>query len=476
MSADTPREATPIPADTGAPSDLADDRSERLDEPIEVADRHRFDKARDTLEETLGRLRGCSPKERERLQAEFAQLGDMLAKLDGGFVEIVVFGEISTGKSALINALAGAQVASVDVQGGWTRDVQRTAWERCEYRIPGFRGGGVLLVDTPGINEVQGAERADKALEAARRADLLLFVTDSDLNDVEYRALEGLLALRKPLLVVLNKQDLYTREQRQRLMQVLRDERLAGRVPADSIIPTSADPREKEYVLTDAQGNERSEWRRPLPEIDQLKERILTILDREGLSLVALNAAMYAADKSDRIAALRVELRDAMANRVIASYAATKALVVGLTPPAADIIGGGLVDVSMVGVLGRIYGIDLSWAHAQRLAAAIGKAAGWVLIGEMTSYAVAALFKGATFGLATPLTAIPQGAASGFASYIVGKAAKYYFEHGASWGGRSPKGVVAEILEATDKDSVIAHLKDEIRRKILHNPHARGES
>jgi uncharacterized protein (DUF697 family) len=185
---------------------------------------------------------------------------------------------------------------------------------------------------------------------------------------------------------------------------------------------------------------------------------------------------MYAADQSDRIAALRIELRNHLANRVIGGYAAVKALVVGWSPAAVDIIGGGLVDASMVGVLSKIYGLDLSWQHARKLAGAIGQAAGWVILGETVSYLGASLFKGLTLGLATPLTAIPQGAASGFASYIVGQSAKYYFEHGASWGGRSPKAVVQEILEQTDRESVLGHLKDEIKQKILFNPHARKSS
>lgn len=451
---------------------VPDDSS--LDPHAESAnDRDQFSKARHSLEETLGKLRGCTAQERTQLQNEFAALSDMLAKLDGGQVEIVVFGEISTGKSALINALAGEAVASVDVQGGWTRDVQRTAWNACEYRIPGFKNSSVLLVDTPGINEVRGGERAAAALEAARRADLILFVTDSDLNEVEHSALNELVELRKPLLVVLNKIDLYSPSQRERLLQVLREERLQGSLPSDCVITTSADPREREIVIEDAAGNQRSEWKKPQTQTAELKERILTMLDRDGLSLVALNAAMYAADKSDRIAALRVELRNTLADRVIFSYAAVKGLVVGFTPPVADIIGGGLVDVSMVGVLSRIYGIDLSWAHTRRLVSAIGKAVGLVLLGEAASHVVASVFKAMTFGLAMPLTAAPQAAASAFSSYIVGKAAKYYFEHGASWGGRSPKAVVTEILEQTDKDSVLAHLKDEIKRKMLFNPHSK---
>lgn len=432
-----------------------------------------FFKARQTLEDTLGKLRGCTTREKEYLQSEFAKLSDMIAKLDGGLVEIVVFGEISTGKSALINALAGEQVASVDVQGGWTRDVQRTEWKTCEYRIPGLKSSGVLLVDTPGINEVKGEERAEVALDAARRADLILFVTDSDLNDIEHSALTKLAALRKPMLVVLNKIDLYSPSQRERLLHVLREERLKGVLPPENVITTSADPREREVVIEDANGNERTEWRRPTANITELKERILTTLDREGLALVALNAAMYATDKSDRIAALRVELRDALANRVIISYAAVKGLIIACAPPAADIIGGSLVDVTMVGVLSRIYGIDMSWAHTRRLASAISKSVGWILIGGAASYFASTMFKAMTFGLSTVLTALPQFAAGGFSSYIVGKAAKYYFEHGASWGGKSPKAVVTEILAQTDKDSVLAHLKEEIKHTMLFNQHGK---
>ena len=67
---------------------------------------------------------------------------------------------------------------------------------------------------------------------------------------------------------------------------------------------------------------------------------------------------------------------------------------------------------------------------------------------------------------------VPQGAAAGFGSYIVGQAAKYYFEHGASWGNAAPKTVVRRILAETDKDSVLQHLKDEITKKISRNVHS----
>jgi hypothetical protein len=70
------------------------------------------------------------------------------------------------------------------------------------------------------------------------------------------------------------------------------------------------------------------------------------------------------------------------------------------------------------------------------------------------------------------VTAAPQGDAAGFGSYIVGQAARYYFQHGASWGNQSAKQVVSQILENTDKQSVIARLKSEILKKIAVNRHA----
>jgi uncharacterized protein (DUF697 family) len=193
------------------------------------------------------------------------------------------------------------------------------------------------------------------------------------------------------------------------------------------------------------------------------------------MALVALNAALFASDTSDRIASLRVQLRRRKADQVIWSYAVIKSLAVALNPyPIADVLGGSAVDATMIVALSHIYGLEMSWRHAQRLVAAIIKAAGWVVAGELTTHAISTFFKAVTAGYGVVLTALPQGAAAGYGSYIVGKAARYYLEHGASWGGNSPKSVVKSILRETDKQSVLDGLKDEIRRKLHLNPHAKA--
>ena len=60
-------------------------------------------------------------------------------------------------------------------------------------------------------------------------------------------------------------------------------------------------------------------------------------------------------------------------------------------------------------------------------------------------------------------------------SYVVGQAAKRYFEQGGSWGSDSPKSVVQDILNSTDRDSVVSHLKDSIGEKLNLNRHADDE-
>jgi small GTP-binding protein len=438
------------------------------------ADRHHraYSQAIASVRHAIMQFDGCSADEKAQLGRELADLESISRKLEMGHVEIVIFGEIDVGKSALINALVGQRVAEVDVRGGWTKDVWRASWNGSDYVVPGFEHSEVVLVDTPGINEVDGAARAGIAHTAAGRADLILFVTDSDLNHTEYLALRGLHELQKPLLLVLNKADNYTAEQRLQLRQGF-VERLRGVITDEDIVETAADPLPREYVIEAADGSTRSEMRQPPPRVESLKARILEVLERDGKALVALNAAMYAADRSDRIAALKVRMRDEQASKIIWSYAALKSIGVALNPiPAADVVGGSAVDVTMVVTLAHIYGISLTWTNARRLIESILKAAGWVMVGEMATHLAATVFKGLTFGAGTVLTALPQGAAAGYGSYIVGQAAKYYFEHGASWGGEAPKAVVARILEATDKQSVLQRLKSEINAKLQLNKHA----
>jgi uncharacterized protein (DUF697 family) len=341
-----------------------------------------------------------------------------------------------------------------------------------------FAAMQAAIAQFKGCNEAELRELAGDLDElghaAAARADLVIFVTDSDLNDTEYRALVELATSNKPLLLVLNKADLYRPDQLEDLLTLFRGTRLAGIVDPRNIVTAQADPRDVEYIIESADGRTRSEWRTPTPQVDEVRARIVELLAADGKALLALNAAIFAADKSDRMTALRVRYREEEAARTIWSFAVTKALAVSLNPMGVvDVIGGIAVDATMVVTLGRIYGISISTNNARSLATSIAKSAGLVTLFEAAVSWASSAFKALTVGFGTVVTAVPQGAAAGFGSFIVGQAARYYFQHGASWGGQSPKQVVTQILENTDKQSVLNHLKTEIVKKLAVNRHAK---
>lgn len=430
-----------------------------------------------SIKKTIESYEGCSEEERAALTREIAELRSIEDKLTSGRVDIVVFGEISKGKSSLINALIGKPVAKVDVRGGTTIDLRNWTWEDCSYQIPGLGDSHVVLVDTPGLNEVRGEDREKLAREASEKADLILFVVDGDLNSSEAATLIELVKTRKPVFVVLNKIDRYSRSDRERLLRIIRKERIPRQIDPDDVIPVSADPPEREVITIKPDGTETREWVKPAPEVENLRLRILEVLEHEGKALLVLNAALFTADRSDKLASVRVHLRDAKVNDIIMRFAVLKGTAVAFNPvPVADVLGGTACDFAMVYQLARVYGYSMSWNKARKLVNSIaGSVASMVAI-ELITHTAAGVFKGLTLGWGTVVTALPQGGVAAFGTYIVGQATKVYFENNASWGKGGPKPVVEELLKSIDKKSVLKELKDEIQKTIERNKHARRQA
>lgn len=117
---------------------------------------------------------------------------------------IGLFGRRNAGKSSLINAIAGQNVAVTSEVPGTTTDPVRKAMELLPI-------GPVLLVDTAGLDDEGelGAKRVDKTYEALRKCNLALVVADSTQGFTVFE--EDLLAQlnrrRIPAILVLNKCD-----------------------------------------------------------------------------------------------------------------------------------------------------------------------------------------------------------------------------------------------------------------------------
>lgn len=417
-----------------------------------------LDLARESLRELLDDDR-VPDDVRASLADDYRQVETMLDKLEHGHIHIAVFGRVSVGKSALVNALLDEQRFSTSPLHGETRTIQSGQWHE-------FRDGNVFLIDTPGINEVDGEAREQLAREVASRSDLVLFVVDGDLTQAEIDALRAIAKTRRPLLLVLNKTDRYTADERSSLHAAL-VRHADGMVPTDQIVEAAAQPAPQWIVRVDEDGKEIEEQRTRQPQVQQLRERLWEVLEREGKTLSALNASLFAGQLSDQVGQRILTARRTMGDRVIRTWCIAKGVAVALNPvPVADLAAAAIVDVSMVVHLSRAYGLPLNRAEAGGLVKTIG-AQMLLLMGTVwTVHFVASALKLGTGGLSAIVTGGAQGVVAYYSTYVVGRAAERYLANGKSWGDAGPKLAIKEILDSLDRDSIIDQAKADIRARL----------
>jgi GTP-binding protein Era len=396
---------------------------------------------------------------RDALADDYAQVEAMLDKLEHGHLHLAVFGRVSVGKSALLNALLGRDAFEVGVLHGTTTRATLRRWQET-------RADGVHLIDTPGINELSGEEREQLAFEVAGRSDLVLFVVDGDMTSIEVDALRLLAATQRPLLLVLNKADRYTPAQRAELVARL-VEHARGLVRPEDVVEVMARPAGERVLQVQADGSERELERARAPDVAALRRRILAILEAEGKTLAALNAALFAGRLADEVGTRLTELRRDLAARITRTYCLAKGVAVALNPvPVADLLAAAALDVALVTHLSRIYGLPLTRSEAGRLIATIAAQLAALMGAIWGVHLVASALKGASAGLSTLVTAGAQGALAWYATTLIARAAEQYLAAGKSWGEQGPKRVVQSIVESLDRDSILREARGEILARL----------
>jgi len=413
-----------------------------------------LDLAKESLSQLLDDSR-VPDSVRDVLRDEYKQLRTMLDKLEHGHLHIAVFGRVSVGKSSVLNALLGKEAFSVSILHGETKTEGIAEWQEVD-------AGGVYLIDTPGINEIDGEEREKLAHDVASRSDLLLFVVDSDLTDVELNALKMVADTKRPIILVVNKADQYNEEEILQLRNIIR-KRVIGIIAAENIVFTAASPSKQTVVYVDEDGNENETVRQRPVDIINLKARLWDIIEAEGKTLSALNASLFAGNLSEQLGEKLLATRKEVGEETIHMYCIGKGVAVALNPiPVADLLAAAAIDVSMIIHLSRIYGLPMSKSEAGDLIKVI---AGQMLAIYATFWAIhfaSSALKIGTGGLSTVVTGVAQGGVAWYSTLIVGRVAEEYLAKGKSWGETGPKLIVKNILDSLDRDSVMSEAKDEI--------------
>lgn len=120
-------------------------------------------------------------------------------------VHIGIFGRRNAGKSSIINAITGQNLAIVSDIKGTTTDPVLKAMELLPL-------GPVVIIDTPGLDDTGelGELRIQKAYQILNKTDIAVLVIDSvsGMTDVDAGILDRILKKEIPYVVVLNKSDL----------------------------------------------------------------------------------------------------------------------------------------------------------------------------------------------------------------------------------------------------------------------------
>ena len=370
------------------------------------------------------------------VQAEIkAAVDELDAKRQTQQLEIVAFGTISSGKSSLLNALAGRAVFQTNVVGGTT--VTRS-------EIPWPAGDRVVLVDTPGLAEIRGESRASESAAAAKNADLVLFVVDGPLKDYESELLGTLAAMEKRIVVCLNKEDWYDTPQRDELLRQLA-EQVSPAVKSADVVAVRSRPAKRRRVHVLSDGSEQDEEVAVEPDVAPLARRMMSIVERDGRELLLANLLLQSRGLVDEAKERVLATLDERADEVISKYMWAAGGAAAINPfPLLDLAGGSAITVKMVLDLANVYGQKIDTDTIVTLLGQLGKnfvaMVGATAAAPALAAAVGSMLKTVP-GIGTITGGVIQGLVQALVTRWIGRVFCQYFRNEM----QPPPGGLAEL-------------------------------
>lgn len=319
------------------------------------------------IEENLGAVRelGADGAFQPEIRKELDPIVEKFeSKQEAENLEIVAFGTVSSGKSAVLNLLAGRDVFRSDAKGG-------TTIHRGEVPWPG--DDRVVLVDTPGLGEIDGAEHVAIAADAAKDADLVLLVIDGPLRQHESMLLEKLADMEKRVIVCLNKTDWYDEQDATKLKQQLGDQ-LSRLVEADDLVTVQAAPTKRTRVRVTSDGQQIEEEVDVPPSIDLLSARMVAVVKHEGKAMLMANLLLQSRGLLEQARESVKQSLDRQAWKVVDRYTWSAGGVAALSPlPIVDLVAGCAISSKMVMDLAKVYRQEMDLDAAVSLLGQLGK-------------------------------------------------------------------------------------------------------
>ncbi|WP_339375416.1 slr1306 family protein [Chroogloeocystis siderophila] len=232
------------------------------------------------------------------------------------------------------------------------------------------------------------------ALAQANATDLVLFVTNGDLTETEFQALQQLIAgNRQRTLLVFNKQDQHIAEERAVVLHALQ-QRMQPLLKPEDTVAIAASPSEIKVRQHAADGTIQ-EWReQPAPAIEQLSDRLATIATQERQQLIWATTQRQALALKAEAKTLLNRVRRDRAIPIIEQYQWIAAAAAFANPvPALDLLATAAINAQLVTELGAIYQQKFSLQQAQTVAGTMGSLMVKLGLVELSTKAVSTVLK-----------------------------------------------------------------------------------
>jgi len=274
-----------------------------------------------------------------------AEIHEQRRRKQAGEIHISVFGEVSTGKSSLVNALLpGAEVKS-DPRAGTTVEIMK-------YRWISDSGDEVMITDLPGFN----LDGDNGIAEEARRSHLVIFLCDSDLTSSQAKQFKNLQTLNKPLLLAVNKIDRFEQNEVDSILHRLGEQ--TG-LPGEDIVTIQTGGRE-EIIRLLSDGSEAAETRERTSDISNLRNAIQRHLDGNLALMESLRDTSVLMLASEKLEVARNQHRERQAQELVGKY--SRRAVVGAmaaVAPGSDLLIQGVLATRLVTELCGLYEVSV---------------------------------------------------------------------------------------------------------------------
>ncbi len=285
------------------------------------------------------------------------QLDFQIKKLDKKELQVSVYGRVGVGKSSLLNALIEKQVFPTDIINGNTKTLKSYKWSKRFKTL-----NKVELIDSPGIDEINNANKEELNFHNVLDTDLILFVIDSDITCIELNYIEELLRYDKPILLVLNRCDQWNSKEAKLILSSIH-KKLSFYENKLKIALVASSPREA-IIKTD--GKVRSKQKSP--KVDILKRELKDIINDSGELFLCINSLRIADQFYKLLKENRLLKKKEAAQSLIGKYATLKASGVAINPfLMIDLITGLACDSALVIQLSKLYGLEVGGPSARQL-------------------------------------------------------------------------------------------------------------